>query len=298
MKNKLLTLALSTAMGMCFAGGVANLNAFADETAKNVINSVTGANGFVTEDEWAAQEAYAFTGANVGSVKLATVATNLFFRMVVEDATKFTNKDRIAYTISTNGVTQNVQGNFDPWLTGDKGFGENTQTELAYNESLGAYVATIGFDLGANYIQGNEVSVSFTFNDSTSEDIGWGAGAASTYSGTLYLAGEKAEDPKPLTYVINAVEGADGFVTEDEWAAQEAYAFTGANEGSVKLATVGTNLFFRMVVKDATKLTNKDRIAYVISTNGVTQDIQGNFDPWLTGAQGFGDNVQKELAYN
>ena len=298
MKKNLMALALTAAMGVCLAGGVASWTSSSADEAANVINAVTGANGFVTEDEWAAQQAYAFTGANVGSVKLATVGTNLFFRMVVEDATKFTGKDRIAYNISTNGVTQNIQGNFDPWLTGEMGFGNNVQTELGYDETLGAYVATIGFNLGDNYIQGNEVSVSFTFNDSTSEDIAWGAGAASTFSGTLYLGEKKVEEPKPLTYVINAVDGVDGFVTEDEWAAQEAYAFTGANVGSVKLATVGTNLFFRMVVEDATKFTGKDRIAYVISTNGVTQDIQGNFDPWLTGAQGFGNNVQTELGYD
>ena len=298
MKKNLMALALTAAMGISLAGGVATWTSSSADESANVINAVTGANGFVTEDEWAAQEAYAFTGANVGSVKLATVGTNLFFRMVVEDATKFTNKDRLAYVISTNGVTQDIQGNFDPWLTGDFAFGSNVQTELGYDENLGAYVATIGFDLGDNYIPGNEVSVSFTFNDSTSEEIGWGAGAASTYSGTLYLGAKKAEEPKPLTYVINAVDGVDGFVTEDEWAAQEAYAFTGANVGSVKLATVGTNLFFRMVVEDATKFTNKDRLAYVISTNGVTQDIQGNFDPWLTGDFAFGSNVQTELGYD
>ena len=298
MKKNLMALALTAAMGISLAGGVATWTSSSADESANVINAVTGVDGFVTEDEWAAQQAYAFTGANVGSVKLATVGTNLFFRMVVEDATKFTNKDRIAYVISTNGVTQNIQGNFDPWLTGDFAFGNNVQTELGYDETLGAYVATIGFDLGANYIPGNEVSVSFTFNDSTSEDIAWGAGATSTYSGTLTLAGNAAETPKPLSYVINSVTGANGFVTEDEWAAQESYAFTGANVGSVKLATVGTNLFFRMVVEDTTKFTNKDRLAYVISTNGVTQDIQGNFDPWLTGAQGFGNNVQTEIGYD
>ena len=311
MKKKFLTLALSTAMGLCLAGGVASFDASADETAKNVINAVTGdaSTGFVTEEEWAAQEAYAFTGANKGSVKLATVGTNLFFRMVVEDATNFNGKDRIAYTITTNGVSQNIQGNYDPWLTGEQGFGDNIQTELAYNADLGAYVATIGFNLGDNYVKGNEVNVSFTFNDSTSEDIAWGAGAASTYSGTLYLASEAEEPETPVepeepevaaTDIISAVTGdaSTRFVTEEEWAAQYAYAFTGANKGSVKLATVGTNLFFRMVVEDATNFNGKDRIAYTITTNGVSQNIQGNYDPWLTGEYGFGPNIQTELAYN
>ena len=89
MKKNLMALALTAAMGVCLAGGVASWTSSSADEAANVINAVTGANGFVTEDEWAAREAYAFTGANVGSVKLATVGTNLFFRMVVEDATNF-----------------------------------------------------------------------------------------------------------------------------------------------------------------------------------------------------------------
>ena len=302
MKKNLMALALTAAMGICLAGGVANWNSASADESANVINAVTGANGFVTEDEWAAQEAYAITGANVGSVKLATVGTNLFFRMVVEDATKFTNKDRIAYNISTNGVTQNIQGNFDPWLTGDWGFGSNVQTELAYHENLGAYVATIGFDLGDNYIPGNEVSVSFTFNDSTSEDIGWGAGAASTYSGTLYL-GEKASEPDTpevsYSYEIPMVATE---LQESDWDACEAYVMapvgetTGAS-GTLKFIVANGILYMQMEVEDATKCGN-DRPDYNITIGDKTASARGNYTGWLADrVQDFGATVMNETNY-
>ena len=293
MKKKLLTLALSSAMGICLAGGVANWTSASADEPTNVINAVTGASGFVTEDEWAAQEAYAFTGANEGSVKLATVGTNLFFRMVVKDATNFNNKDRIAYTITTNGITQSIQGNYDPWLTGDKGFGENVQTELAYDSALGAYVATIGFNLGDSYITGNAVDVSFTFNDSTSEDVAWGAGVASNYTGTLYLGQAPAEtpdEPAPevnYTYVVPMIS--TGLV-ESDWDSCEAYVMTpignttGAT-GTVKFIVANNIVYFRMEVEDATKFEN-DRPDYKLNIGGKEASARGKYDggdgtPWL-----------------
>ena len=230
--------------------------------------------------------------------------------MVVEDSTNFNGKDRIAYKITTNGVSQDVQGNYDPWLTGSKGFGENIQTELAYNAELGAYVATIGFNLGDNYVKGNEVSVSFTFNDSTSEDIAWGAGAASTYSGTLYL-GEKAsapvepEEPEVpevnYTYVVPMIS--TGLVASD-WEACEAYVMnklgdtTGAS-GTVKFIVANGILYFQMEVEDATQQEN-DRPAYSLTIGGKTASARGKYTggPWLAAnATDFGTAVLTEANY-
>ena len=138
MKKKFAALALSSAMAFSGLAGIVALGVSAEAgTDEKVIKAVTGGGdkGFVTEPEWNTAYEHAMTGANTGSVKLATVGTNLYFRMIVTDTTKFTGKDRIAYKITVGGTTADIQGNYDPWLTGSYGFGPNVQTEMAYDDA-------------------------------------------------------------------------------------------------------------------------------------------------------------------
>lgn len=138
MKKKFAALALSGAMAFSGLAGIVALGVSAEAgTDEKVIKAVTGGGdkGFVTETEWNTAYEHAMTGANTGSVKLATVGTNLYFRMIVTDTTKFTGKDRIAYKITVGGTTADIQGNYDPWLTGSYGFGPNVQTEMAYDDA-------------------------------------------------------------------------------------------------------------------------------------------------------------------
>ena len=299
MKKKLLLVALSLVFSLC---AVLGLNVAAkDVSAKaetNVIASVTGdASGFVTDEEWAGITPINFTGANEGTVKLATVGTNLFFLYELKDTTKFIEQDRFAYTIETNGVKQEQQGHFKYWLTGSTF--NPVQTEFAYDDAAQKYVVEMGIPFGDKLIPGTEVKVTFEHNDVTTADGAWGSGDHSAASATLKFAVE-AEEPAPVpSTVIAAVKGdANGFVTADEWAAIVPYTGTGANQMTVKLATVGNNLFFLYEVKDVTKFTGKDRIAYIIETNGAKQEQQGNFDPWLTPEPSFGPNVQTEFSYD
>ena len=299
MKKKLLLVALSLVFSLC---AVLGLNVAAkDVSAKaetNVIASVTGdASGFVTDEEWAGITPINFTGANEGTVKLATVGTNLFFLYELKDTTKFIEQDRFAYTIETNGVKQEQQGHFNYWLTGSTF--NPVQTEFAYDDAAQKYVVEMGIPFGDKLIPGTEVKVTFEHNDVTTADGAWGSGDHSAASATLKFAVE-AEEPAPVpSTVIAAVKGDEnGFVTADEWAAIVPYTGTGANQMTVKLATVGNNFFFLYEVKDVTKFTGKDRIAYIIETNGAKQEQQGNFDPWLTPEPSFGPNVQTEFSYD
>ena len=165
MKKKFAALALSGAMAFSGLAGIVALGVSAEAgTDEKVIKAVTGGGdkGFVTETEWNTAYEHAMTGANTGSVKLATVGTNLYFRMIVADTTKFTGKDRIAYKITVGGTTADIQGNYDPWLTGSYGFGPNVQTEMAYDDATTSYVVTIGMNLGDCYALGAAVDVAFT----------------------------------------------------------------------------------------------------------------------------------------
>ena len=100
--------------------------------------------------------------------------------------------------------------------------------------------------------------------------------------------------------IVEIQTGTNGLMQGNDWASVKSYSLTGANEGSVKFAIVGTSFFFRLEVKDETNFSGKDKIDFEITTNGKHQGQQGNFDPWLTGlgAMDFGNNIQTDLSYN
>ncbi len=211
MKKKLLTTFLTLAMCASTAVGVTSLVASASEqsstateqtTPSYVVNSVTGnEQGFVSDAEWEAAESYALTGASAAqvSVKFASVGKNFFFRMTANDTTKFSGKDRLAFKISVGGTTLvDLQGNFDPWLTGQQAAG-GTQVQSDFNNASNAdntvpYVFTYGITLGDAFVNGYAVDVVMGYNDSTTADVAWGAGEAANFSGRLYLGEKIAHD--------------------------------------------------------------------------------------------------------
>ncbi|MDY2879721.1 MAG: hypothetical protein SOT34_02100 [Candidatus Borkfalkiaceae bacterium] len=111
---------------------------------------------------------------------------------------------------------------------------------------------------------------------------------------------EKAYAAETGVIASSTASKADGTLTDAEWEAMESYAMSGANEGSIRFATNGTNFFFRMTVKDSTNFSGKDKIAFTFTTNGKSHGQQGNFAPWLTGLgdTSFGNSIQTELRYD
>lgn len=288
--KKLALLALTAAMATCSAAGMAAFGAGAEETANaNVIAAVTGnEQGFVSESEWANVYAHEMSGANVGTVKFATVGTNLFIRMDVVDTTKFAGLDRNAYDITVNGKKQSAQGHYEGWMAvGSSDFGANVQMDHSYSEATTTYTAIYGFNLGDSFVDGQAVVATLAFNDSTTADMAWGSGAATTWSGTLYLGSEpqtsdseSSEVVTPTyTYVVPMQAGA---VAESDWAKAEAYVMTNLSEGTtgatgnVKFIVGGTNLYLRIQVEDATRNAN-DRPAYSFTIGGKTQGARGKY---------------------
>ena len=324
MKKKFAALALSGAMAFSGLAGIVALGVSAEAgTDEKVIKAVTGGGdkGFVTETEWNTAYEHAMTGANTGSVKLATVGTNLYFRMIVTDTTKFTGKDRIAYKITVGGTTADIQGNYDPWLTGSYGFGPNVQTEMAYDDATTSYVVTIGMNLGDCYALGAAVDVAFTHQDVTTADGDWGSGEATTYSGKLYLgevpeggdsSGETSSDtasdsassdspsesssesssaepvPAPenpdLKIVVTDLPSQP---TESDWEKATAYDLIANNAtetgatGTIKIYTAAENIFYRIEVDDPTTHTNADGLYIYLGTEDTYYESRGNYENWL-----------------
>lgn len=317
MKTKFAALALSSVMAVCGLAGTTLALGFAGAEGANekVIAAVTGDGGFVSESEWAAAYAHLLTGTDTcsGTVKLATVGTNLFFRMVVKDTTKFTGKDRIAYKITIGEKSQDLQGNYDPWLTGSYTFGENIQTDFSYDETSTSYVVTIGFPIGDSYSLGSAVEVSFTHNDALTEDAAWGSGAAITYADTLYLgqmpsSGESSSEdgsegesesssesssesdpPAPENPDLGiVVADLPSMPTESDWAKATAYDFVANNSviedgatGILKVYTAATNIFFRIEVNDPTTNIINDGLYVYLGTEDCNLETRGNYDMWF-----------------
>lgn len=322
MKTKIAALALSAAVAACGLAGTTLALGYAGAEGANekVIAAVTGdSRGFVAESEWSAAYAHQLTGTDTcsGTVKLATVGTNLFFRMVVKDETKFTNKDRIAYKITIGGKSQDLQGNYDPWLTGSYTFGSNLQTDFSYDEASTSYVVTIGFPIGDSYVLGAAVDVSFTHNDALTEDAAWGSGAAITYADTLYLgqmpsseggssedssesAGDNSsedsssdssepEPPAPENPDLGiVVTDLPSMPTESDWAKATAYELVANNSviadgatGTLKVYTSATNIFFRLEVNDPKTHIVNDGLYVYLGTEACNLETRGNYDMWF-----------------
>lgn len=318
MKRFFAVLALSLTMVVLgIAGTTMAIGGFADEgTSDNkVIAAVTGdANtGFVTEDEWAEIVAHELTGTNTcsGTVKLATVGTNLFFRMTVSDATMFKGKDRIAFQITVGEKVQQGQGHYEgTWINEDKyDFGKNVQYDNVADETTHTYTVTIGFNLGDSYAQGAEVSVSFTHNDVLTADANWGAGEAITFSDTLTFASESTsggddggsqnpsetpnpepENPAPENPNLNVViTDLASQPTETDWANATAYNLVANNStitdgatGTLKVYTAAQNIFFRLEVTDPTTHTNADGLYVYLGTEDCHIETRGNYESWLS----------------
>lgn len=288
--KKLALLALTAAMATCSVAGMAAFGAGAEETVNsNVIAAVTGnESGFVSESEWANAYAHEMSGANKGTVKFATVGTNLFIRMDVVDTTKFAGLDRNAYEVTINGKKQAAQGHYEGWMSvSSSDFGANVQMDHSYSEATTTYTAIYGFNLGDSFVDGQAVVATLAFNDSTSADVAWGQGAQTSWTGTLYLGNEpqtsesgSSEVVTPsYTYVVPMQAGA---VAESDWEKAETYVMTNLSEGTtgatgnVKFIVGGTNLYLRIQVEDETRNAN-DRPSYRFTIGGKTQDARGKY---------------------
>lgn len=281
MKTKLAALALSATMAVCglagmtLALGLAGAEG-AEDANEKVIAAMTGNDkGYVSETEWATAYAHQLTGTDTcsGTVKLATVGTNLFFRMVVKDTTKFTGKDRLAFKITVGEKSQDLQGNYAPWLTGTKAFGENIQTEISYDEASTSYVVTIGIPLGDSYILGAAADVSFTHNDALTADTEWGKGAAITYADTLYL-GQMPSSGSDSSDSGSSAGGGDSSVDSSESADSSGQDENSSGSSSETEAPAPENPDLKIVVTDIpSKPTESDwakATAYELVANNST----------------------------
>ena len=285
MMKKFTTAALSLAIAFSATAGIANLNASADETASTpMIAKVVGESGKVTENEWKAIDGVALSGEN-GTVKVATVGSNLFFRVEVTDTTFFSGKERIAWEISVGTLSISTQGNFDPWLTGTN---PDVVTEMSYDETNTKAIATMGYSLGENYAEGATATMSFTYQDAATADTTWGHGTATTWSGTMTFASTVTEPIAPenpdLGIVVVDLPSAP---TEDDWANATAYEMgtvtegtTGAT-GTIKIYTAASNFFVRMEINDPTSNVQNDGVYFYFGTEDYNYEARGNYKNWL-----------------
>lgn len=225
MRKKLTTWALVLAVALCGVVGALTWGASAnadDAVSHPVITRVANENRALTDEEWATVQSYTFTGAAAatGTVKIALAGTGLYFRMEIVDTTKFSGKDRCAYSIALNGKTQAGQGHYkavdgkQAWINEDSsGFGSYSQVAQTYDTQKSAYIMKIGFDLGSDCTPGATITASFTHNDATKESDNWGSGAAITFTDTFYLVSEPA--PVVTATFANATSGSD-YVTLPE----------------------------------------------------------------------------------
>ena len=310
MKRKSAILGALCMATVCGSIGVASMqNVSTDASGNYVIEAVTGnENGFVTETEWAALDSVALSGSNVGTVKVATIGTRLYVRMDVVDSTAVTGTDRIAYALSVGSFSVSEQGHYDGavgktmWITAADG--TNRIAEATYqsrNEETSTYTTYFGYDLGENYVEGATVTASFTHQDTTDTGGGWQSGVTSTWSGTMYLGVDPTATPDEPEVVVNekvisaAASNANGHVSEEAWEIVTAHALSEGN-GTVKLATVDTRLYFRMEVTDTTYYMNADKIEWSISVGSFTASVYGNYSgAWLVGTS---PNIQMEQSYD
>ena len=251
---------------------------------------------------WGAVETYAMDGPNGGTVAFASVDTRLFLRMVMPDTTHYSGKDKIDYKIRVGEKVHGQQGNFDPWLTANEGleYGQPTQMLMNYDEGAKQYTAIIGFEMGADFVEGTKISVEVNFHDVTLETQNWGEGEANTFSADLWIK-EKGTEPVAHSYLINEVaRDAEGNSDPSAWGSIETYAMNGPNGGTVAFASVDTRLYFRMVMPDTTHYSGKDKIDFKFKVGDKIQGQQGNFDPWLTTNErmDYGNAVQTLLSYD
>ena len=284
--KKFTTAALSLAIALSAGAGIANFNANADETSTTpMIAKVVGESGKVSEAEWNAIEGVTLSGNN-GTVKVATVGTNLFFRMEVTDTTYYNELDRIAWQITVGDTYDSglIQGHYNGWLTGSG----LVVMEQAYDAENTKYVVTMGHNLGESYAEGGTATLTFTHNDATDAGQAWGSGTASTWSGTMTFASTITEPEAPANPDLGiVVVDLPSQPTEEDWANATAYDMgtvtpgtTGAT-GTIKIYTAAQNFFVRMEINDPTSNVQCDGVYFYFGVEDYNYEARGNYKNWL-----------------
>lgn len=234
-------------------------------------------------------ETHAMSGPNGATASFSYIGTKLFYAFHLPDNTPNPDKERLAFSASFGSYNALIQGNFAPWFTGAL-----CQMEIVYDDVALAYDVLLGVDTGSELAPGTSVAFEVTYQDAETADTAWGGGVTNSLSLTLAV-------PVPLSTTIPEVSGTNHLMRlASDWAAVPAHPVTGVNAGTLKVATIGTRLFFRLDVPDATPYPNADKISYELTYAGKHHGQQGNFAPWLTGlgTMDFGENVQTELSYD
>lgn len=232
--------------------------------------------------------AHSMDGPNGATVSFAYIGQKLFYAFHLPDSTHYAGKERLAFSASFGTYSHNVQGHLDGWMTASL-----SQYDVAYDEVNLAYDVVIGVNTGIDIVPGTAVAFSITYQDAQTADTSWGGGVANTLSLTLTV-------PTDETPVIPEAKGTNHLMELDsDWDGVASYPLSGPNDGTLRLATIGTRLFFRLDVADATHYPGKDKISYELTYAGKHHGQQGNFDPWLTnlGTMDFGTAVQTKLGY-
>ncbi|MGM9814176.1 MAG: hypothetical protein ACI32C_04730 [Candidatus Enteromonas sp.] len=303
MKKKTFSLfGVGAVMAMSAAAMVSLLNHDAIESkaagTPYEVKQVVGVNGITNDASWEGVEEAAMTGVNEGKLQFASIDTRVFMKLTIRDDTHRADKERLEYTFTVGGKVQAQIGSIrGDWLQPNPrlDYGNCVQADFGYDESAQMYTFVTGFEMGTDWEVGKIFQVSVGFQDSGAEGE-WGSGNANSFASDLVLAGEET----PAIDVINVKGDVEGRTNLISWSNVAPHAITGANNGTIQFASIGTNFFFRLQMVDSTGVINTDKVDFKIKVGDKSQCQYGNFDNWLpaNGPKDYGEAVQTEMGYD
>ena len=253
----------------------------------------------LTDADFEGLDKYLLEGADKGYLQFVMVGTRLYMRFNIEDATNFKGAEKLDFEFTVGGKHEGRQGNIDEWFAplGDNAFGNFVQMNETY--ANGAYDIILGWDLADAAVQGNVLAMTLHYHNA-GEGQSWGEGALSQFVGDLYLLDKEPATPivAEPSYVIGAKDITTE-LTDADFEGLDKYLLEGADKGYLQFVMVGTRLYMRFNIEDATNFKGAEKLDFEFTVGGKHEGRQGNIDEWFAplGDNAFGNFVQMNETY-